>query len=342
MHTLLRQDPEIWRLFTAEEEYEPPFTDRYDRFPYYLSKNRDLFHPKASEYLYNRGFHMEFPDDQPFAVCLTHDIDSVYQSIPSKGFHALKSLLQGDLNASIKTALSTQSKKVPLWNFKKIMELEERYGAKSSFYFMALESGDQDYSYNINDLQDELGTIADAGWEVGLHGGHRAYCDPETLTAEKKRLEAALGRPVLGYRNHFLRFRTPDTWQLLADAGFSYDATFGYADCVGFRNGMCHPFRPYDLRAGREIDILEIPLTVMDGTLDKTYMRLDPVKAWDVTKRLIDTVERYHGVFTLLWHNTYMEGERLKFYEKVLAYCRERGAWMTSGEEIAYGCRIHE
>jgi hypothetical protein len=30
-----------------------------------------------------------------------------------------------------------------------------------------------------------------------------------------------------------------------------------------------------------------------------------------------------------------MEGERLKFYEKVLGYCREKGAWMTSGEEIS-------
>ncbi len=333
MHTILRQDPEIWRLFTAEEEYEAPFTDMYDRYPYYLSKNRDIFHPKASEYLYNQGFQMEFPDDQPFAVCLTHDIDAVYQSISAKGFYSLKSLLQGDLKKSVATALSTRSRKLPYWNFKEIMALEERYGSKSSFYFMALAPGDQDYAYDIRDLKDEIRMIADAGWEVGLHGGHRAYCDPAQLTVEKTRLEEALGQPVTGYRNHFLRFRTPDTWEQLSQAGFSYDATFGYADCVGFRNGMCHPFRPYDLRADHEIGILEIPLTVMDCTLD-AYMRLDPRKAWEVTRRLIDTVEQYRGVFTLLWHNTYMDGERLKLYEKVLAYCREKGAWMTSGEEV--------
>jgi hypothetical protein len=29
-----------------------------------------------------------------------------------------------------------------------------------------------------------------------------------------------------------------------------------------------------------------------------------------------------------------MEGARLKFYEKILRCCREKGAWMTSGEEI--------
>ncbi len=37
---------------------------------------------------------------------------------------------------------------------------------------------------------------------------------------------------------------------------------------------------------------------------------------------------------TILWHNTYMEGEWLKCYEKVLRYCREKGAWMTSGKRI--------
>ena len=96
---------------------------------------------------------------------------------------------------------------------------------------------------------------------------------------------------------------------------------------------MCHPFKPYDLRNGREIDILEIPLTIMDCTLQ--YMWLDAGKAWEVTRRLIDATERCHGVITILWYNTYMEGARLKFYEKILGYCREKGAWMKSGEDIS-------
>jgi len=257
----------------------------------------------------------------------------VYRSALSKGYAALSALKNGDLAKALASARQARSKRLPFCNFREIMALEEEYGARSSFYFLALAPGDQDYAYDVRDLEGEIGMIADAGWEVGLHGGHRAYCDPQALAAEKQRLEAVLGRPVVGYRNHFLRFRVPETWEHLSRAGFRYDATFGYADCVGFRNGMCHPFKPYDLRAGREIDILEIPLTIMDGTLDR-YMRLDAGKAWEVTRRLIDATERCHGVITILWHNTYMEGERGKFYEKILGYCQEKGAWMTSGEEI--------
>ena len=56
--------------------------------------------------------------------------------------------------------------------------------------------------------------------------------------------------------------------------------------------------------------------------------------AWDVTKMRIGTVEKYSGVITILWHNAYMVDDKLKFYEKILEYCYEKGAWMTSGEEI--------
>jgi hypothetical protein len=53
-----------------------------------------------------------------------------------------------------------------------------------------------------------------------------------------------------------------------------------------------------------------------------------------LAKMLIDTVEKHNGIITILWHNTYMVDDKLKFYEKILNYCYEKKAWMTSGEEI--------
>ena len=74
---------------------------------------------------------------------------------------------------------------------------------------------------------------------------------------------------------------------------------------------------------------MEIPLVVMDGTFPH-YMRIPIDKAWVVIKQLIDRVEVCHGVMTILWHNTFMEGEGLRVYEKLLQYSQERGAWMTN------------
>ncbi len=342
MHEILQQDQDIWDLFTRKEEYTNPLRDKYGRFPYYASRNRDIFEPRASQYLVEHGYQVNYPDDAPFAVCLTHDIDAIYQSIASKGLNAYRLFKQGNTPDALKKISQMRSRKLPLVNFSSIMDLEEKYGAKSTFFFMAENPGDQDYSYDIGTIEAEIGEITDRGWEIGLHGGHTVYLNANEMREKRERLEKVTRKPVIGYRNHYLRFRVPETWEYLSKAGFKYDTTLGYADCAGFRNGMCHPFRPINLNTGREIDIVEIPLIVMDGTLDQTYMRFDSKGKWEFVKMLIDRVAACHGVFTLLWHNTYMEGENLGLYEKILGYCKEKKAWMTSGIEIYSQQKISE
>jgi peptidoglycan/xylan/chitin deacetylase (PgdA/CDA1 family) len=334
MHKLLRNDPEIWDLFTRREEYASQFQDKYDRFPYYASKNRDIFEPKVSQYLMEHGYSVEYPDKASFAVCLTHDIDIVYQSISSKGIEALRSLKHSKLKESLSSIARMRSRKDPLCNFSAIMDLEEKYGAKSSFFFMAEHPADQDYAYNIEDLKPEICEIIERGWEVGLHGGHTSYLNTREIIEKKERIEKVTHKPVHGYRNHFLHFKVPDTWECLSKAGIQYDSTLGYADCAGFRNGVCHPFKPFNLNSNREISIVEIPLIVMDRSLDNAYMRLDTKGKWGMIKMLIDRVAACHGVFTLLWHNTDMAGENLELYEKILRYCNDKKAWTTSCEAV--------
>jgi peptidoglycan/xylan/chitin deacetylase (PgdA/CDA1 family) len=333
MHKILQKDAGIWDLFTRREEYNFPIRDKNKRFPYYASKDRNIFAPKASEFLFQQGYTAEYPENKPFAVCLTHDIDVIYESPADKGYAALKKAARGKkAGYSINQIFS---KKFPYTNFTDIMELEKRYNAKSSFYFLALEFGDQDYTYEINDVEQEIGIIQDSGWEVGLHAGHQGSVDLQKLKKEKSKLEQVTHRSVTGCRNHYLKFIVPDSWELLQKAGFVYDCTLGYADCAGFRNGMCHPFHPYNLNSGTMLDIIEIPQVLMDRSLSDDYMRLDSDGAWDIACRLINAVEACHGVITLLWHNSSLIGEQKAFYEKLLDYCAKKNAWMTSGEEIA-------
>ena len=336
MHEILQKDPEIWDLFCRKEEYTSFLRDVNNRFPHYASQYRTIFEPRASEFLMDSGYHVEYPDDKPFAVCLTHDIDGIYESIAAKSSDVIKNLIHGNVSASYHSIKQLRSKKIPYVNFKEIMKLEEQYNAHSSFYFLALDKNDPDYqdSYDIEDLESEICTIKDWGWEVGLHIGRRGSWDFNELRNEKKRLEKVLNNSVTGCRNHFLTFVVPDSWEILSKAGLGYDCSFGYADCAGFRNGMCHPFKPFNLNTGKIIEIIEIPLIIMDASLSDTYMRLDSDRAWEKTQRLIDAVAECHGVITLLWHNKSLIGKQIKFYEKILNYCAEKNAWMTSGKDI--------
>jgi peptidoglycan/xylan/chitin deacetylase (PgdA/CDA1 family) len=333
---ILQENSNIWDLFTRKEEYNPKIKDEYNRFRFYASKERDIFKPLVSQFLTERGFNIEYPDGAKFAVCLSHDVDAIYKEGWKKGLDTFRSMKSLDLTQSLHKIKEFRSRKMPYCNLQQIVELEERYDASSTFYFLALNPQDVDFNYDVADLRTEFDFLQEKGAEIGLHGGHSAYNTFDKLINEKKRLERMLGKRITGYRNHFLRFIVPDTWKILHDAGFQHDSTLGYPDCVGFRNGMCHPFSPYNLNTNKIIDIIEIPLIIHDTTLFDGYMRLDADTAWDLTKDLITITEKNNGVITFLWHNTtFASPVHAKFYEKILDFCKTKKAWMTNAGEIA-------
>ena len=350
----IKENNELFDLFVKNEEYSPLFLDKYQRFPYYLSKYRDIFNPKVSEFLVKKGLRIEYPEKRKFAVCLTHDIDAVRLSRSEVGYFFASALPKRDLGGSVKIGFKLIKNSKLLRNFDDIMNLEEKYDARSSFYFEALQNGDKDFNYNIAELKNELKDISARGWEIGLHGGHAAYNNLEEIKLEKSRLEDVISKKVIGYRNHYLRFETPLTWKLLSEAGFEYDTSFGYNDVVGFRNGMCHPFRPFDMNADAEVNILEVPLNISDVALSEDYMRFGERSSWEITKLLIDRVEKCSGVLTVLWHNNSLFDKKMsrllsvdacsnkEFFERILRYCSEKKAWITSCEEVCKFWAKHE
>ena len=345
----IRQREELWDLYTRKEEYSPLQVDYHGRFMSTYSINRNnVLEPTVSRHLIENGHTMEYPDCKQFAVCLTHDVDEIYPPLKHTSLSTLTCLRRLDLNGIREQALWKfhGKEKSPYWNFREIMELEGEYGARSTFYFLATDRDIRRFRYNIWDLEGELGQIVDQGWEVGLHGGYYAYNSPEEMSQEKGQLERVLGKQVTGYRNHYLRFKVPDSWEFVSKAGFQYDTTLGYPDMVGFRNGMCHPFRPYNLYNDTEVNILEIPLMIMDSVLFDTFKNYD--ESWRVAKMLIDVVASCNGVLTINWHtsnlNCPFRSSWSRLYEMILKYCHGRDAWMVGGDDIRkwwcqHGCR---
>ena len=113
---------------------------------------------------------------------------------------------------------------------------------------MAENPDETDYNYAIEDCETIVGDLSDEGWEVGLHGGHTTYNNPDKLKEKKQRLEKVLNKNVVGLPESFSSVSDSGHLEILQSAGFHYDSTLGYADCIGFRNGMCHPFKPYNIK----------------------------------------------------------------------------------------------
>jgi len=335
----LKPNEEVWALFTRKEEYAPKHLDGHKRFEYAQSNYKNNLEPEASKFLIENGFRARYPDNKKFAICLTHDVDDIYPPIHHMLLSTLLSLKALDFNQLSQQVFWKFSDKwqSPYLNFRQIMEIERKFGAKSTFYFLATERDPVRFRYNIEDIADELKYIVSNGWDVGLHVGYYSFDNHQDIIKEKMRLEKAIGKEIIGCRNHYLRFKVPDTWEILAKAGFKYDATFGYTDSVGFRNGMCHPFRPFNINSNSEINIVEIPLAIMEGTFFG-HMKTDPTRALATVRTMIDQVAKYNGVLTILWHNVIFGFPYRQIwadlYEEILRYCYDKNAWLTSASEV--------
>jgi len=331
---ILENDQDLWDLFTRKEEYKCERVDNHDRFSYSFSKNREILSPKCSEYLLQNGLKVEYPGNKKFAVCLTHDIDNLLNSRIYRYLNSLRLIKKRQLKEAFTKIIKKNREK-----FETIMKLEEKYRMSSTFYVMTTTKHLYYKPYDIRDIKNELIYLEENGWEVGVHGGYYSYLNYDYLKTEKQRLEDILGKSVEGHRSHYLRLKVPETWELLAKAGFNYDSTLGYDDTVGFRNGMCHPFKPFNLEKGCEIDIIELPLVVMDKVIFlPSKLGLGLEQGWQICKKLIDTTRILNGVITFVWHyevfdETFFPGWD-KIYEKILSYSTNKNAWLTNASKL--------
>jgi peptidoglycan/xylan/chitin deacetylase (PgdA/CDA1 family) len=187
--------------------------------------------------------------------------------------------------------------------------------------------------YAASEIAGELRHLADHGHEIAVHGID-AWRDSDLGRAELAVIRDATGSSDAGVRMHWLYFDA-GSFSALEEAGFSYDATFGYNDTIGFRAGTAQVFAP--LGAKR---LLELPLQVQDtALLYPTRMHLRPAEALAACGDLIAEVAEHGGVATISWHERSLSPERLwgRVYAGVLGLLRARNADVrTAGEVVAW------
>ena len=142
-----------------------------------------------------------------------------------------------------------------------------------------------------------------ARYTVGIHPSYRSSDQPELFRIEAERLAKITGAAVRHSRQHFLRFRMPETFRQLRLAGITHDYSMGYADAVGWRAGTNFAFSWYDLELEEATSLMIHPFAAMDVTL-KNYLHLDPAEAEKTVLALAKGVQPFGGPFMLLWHNT--------------------------------------
>lgn len=350
-------------MVSRYEEVVQDVKDEHDRFPAAASlafQEGFLDRPIVNEYIellwrWVQGLAPSlrrrslWPQNRDFAVCLTHDVDRFRKYLDASAALAMAraAFSRGHIRSGLRTAtdylgICLDLRKDPLDTFDYMLDLEQRLGFRSSFYFMTGGSSAFDNRYSVEDrgIVNLMRKIEARGCEVGLHPSYDSYSRLELIASEKATLDGVVANRTYGCRQHYLRWSTPDTWRAQETAGLLYDSTLGFADHIGFRCGFCLPFRPFDIMENRTLDIWELPLTVQEGTLrGAPYQNINPEEAYQQSVELIQAARQCHGVFVLLWHNSSFDPSDAwagwkELYETLMRYVGEQNAWVTSGREI--------
>jgi len=338
------------------EEYETGNGDLYDRFKsqndflcthalniipivdelsYLLGDLIEEHHKTALNFRAKKNW-----NGHRFAVGLSHDIDRLKgKSIARYIYWGLKGLISIRRNKNEAKNYFNQIirwiklAEDPYWNLYDILKFNEQNGISSTFFFLSLRNfiadGERRYRINNRNIAQAIKELDQKNNEIGMHALNHSIDHIDRLKREKERLENAVGKEVLGIRNHYLKFHFPDTWKIDQQLGLKYDSTLGWQDNVGFRAGTCWPFFGYDAVADNSINVLEIPLVIMDGVLDHILSAdLNCNAIVDKTLTIIDKVENYGGAVAVLWHNDYLNQlehpEHWKAYKEIINHLKTR------------------
>jgi len=288
------------------------------------------------------GFEIPEPPCKISKVYLTHDVDQLahFRTIrgmlggvlrgirrPKEGRRALKSFfgrVSDDPWYTFPYLFKINNDLRLIWGSERcetiifIRSMGMKYAEDKPFPNLLLP----DYKYFIRYCHRKAVTI-------GLHSSYEAGIFPTLIGEEKLRLEKAIHTKVAYNRNHFMNNREPHDMMELIHAGITDDYSLGYADMAGFRLGTCRPVK-YINPITRDLTKLTLhSLLIMDRTLsDKRYMYMNAHDAFQYCEQLINSVERYNGEISLLWHNNLVEKSpdlyHRKLYSDLLNLLKEK------------------
>lgn len=283
------------------------------------------------------------------ALFLSHDVDQIHD----RGFYRtlgdvnhLRRVLggreAGETRACVRRiARSILAPKDARRQFDSLLAIESRHGWRSTFFFLEGARWSRYGSrYSLRDprVRGVAEMILRAGGEIGVHGGWFDLDRADGYRRSANRVQEAFGVRPVGIRNHYLRMTGSRTWRAQCEAGFMYDATFGWNERLGPRDGRMLPFAPEDGEGPGLDGFVVLPLTIMDGTLFR-HLGLGREKALETALEVVERTARSGGLLSLLWHNNYFDEPEYRDWEETYRLLLDRIAgyepWCATGAEIA-------
>jgi len=180
----------------------------------------------------------------------------------------------------------------------------EEHDFESTLFVVTRQGHRRDPNYRLQQIARHLLGATEKGISVGVHGSYRSVIEDRTLAEEVRALSGLIERRILSNRQHWLRFAEHQVlFEEIERAELLADSTLGFADSVGFRNGACFAFPPYNFGQERPYKFLEIPLVLMDGSLEAAA-RVSGKLPQQLAEEVLSESRKYGwGGIAVIWHN---------------------------------------
>ena len=232
-------------------------------------------------------------------IFLSHDVDWRRQG-PSVE-HVVVRKERFDSKIFDKTRLENLYRNIPEY-----MELEDRFGIRSTFFFRTIyENGD------VSDYEDDIKSLIKGNWEIGLHTDPYSIDDIRKIKQEKEKLEELTRKSIVGNRVHFLNYNL-ELPNKLKELGFLYDSSLRHS-----KNKIDEKEMGYVKIDG----LIEFPITLMDAYLF-THMKIDEDGLVPEIEKTLEIGRNYsqENIITMNWHDNVLKMKGGRMYKKILEY----------------------
>jgi len=243
-------------------------------------------------------------------VLLSHDVEWGRRGAPLS--HILERKERFD-----EKVLKDLEKKNPYQNIREVLEIEEKLGIQSTFFFRTYVKDSQHPPppYDLSEYKEDIKYMISKGWEVGLHSDMTSHNNLERLRREKEDLEKIAGTKVFGNRVHYTVGNTLDTplFRNLSNLVFKYDSSVKYK-----REEITEEDFGYFLKEG----IVVFPITIMEALIFYYNVKTE-TEVLKTIKHAIDMCRRLREkskIVTVDWHDCSLKMKYGRKYLEVLNY----------------------
>ena len=191
-----------WDKIIKGESFPRPINNRIPDFAFSQANiTGNLYNPAIDKmWIDQKCEKPKWPDNKPYAVCITHDVDVISLQSKKENFRRMKHVFKTRSQQKTKQNLiiafeslenitnSMFSSEDPYHRIEDWLKVEQEVGARSTFFFApehVLKSHFTDCWYKYDDklrFEGEKITVAELmselnrrGWEIGLHPSWYSY-----------------------------------------------------------------------------------------------------------------------------------------------------------------------